>query len=69
MHEDDIIKDPDAEELVPDEGVLDDELDSEGGVRKKKDLIDPDTESLDDLEEEELGDDEEEEVYEDQDLM
>lgn len=70
MNEDDILKDPDAEELIPDEVVEDDELDLEGVAKKKKDLIDPDTESLDDLEEAELEDDEEEEeVYEDRDLM
>ena len=70
MNDDDILKDPDAEELVPDEIADDDELDPEAIVKKKKELIDPDTESLDDLEEEELGDEEEdEEVYEDRDLM
>lgn len=49
----------DDETILPDEPIEDDELEIEGEEKKKKDLIDEDTESLDDLEEDELEDEEE----------
>jgi hypothetical protein len=52
------IVDP-LEEVPIDPEDLDDELDAEGKAKKKKDLIDEDTESLEDLEEDELEEDEE----------
>jgi hypothetical protein len=50
----------DDEPLIPEEPVEDEEveLDDEGNPKKKKDLIDEDTESLSDLEEDELEADE-----------
>ncbi len=62
--EDDILKDdPDA---VPEDLELDEEALL---AKKKKDLIDEDTESLSDLEDEELDEDEETDDYEDHDAM